>query len=201
MTAGGPDDPVSGDLLDVARAEFERAGIRAATVHGIARRAGIGRATVYRRYPDKRSLVDAVVLREVRDFLRHVDERISHIAEPAAQMAECFAVVLTGLREHSLLNGLLGVEPEETLPALTIHAGAALALARGYVADLLRGHQAAEKLADFDVQPLAEIFVRLVHSAVLTPSGWMPEDEGTARTFAHAHLTPLLGETPARRPR
>lgn len=195
LSRPGQDEPAVQPLLDAARAEFERAGVRAATVHGIARRAGIGRATVYRRYPDKRSLVDAVVLRDVRAFLRYVDEHIGHIAAPSEQVAECFVVVLTGLREHSLLNRLLALEPEETLPALTVHAGPALALARGYVSDLLQHHQSAGALPTFDAQPVAEVFVRIVHSALLTPSGWMPDDDEAARAFAHTNLVPLLGDS------
>lgn len=201
LSRSGGEEPAVQQLLDAARAEFERAGIRAATVHGIARRAGIGRATVYRRYPDKRSLVDAVVLRDARAFLQYVDERIGHIADPATQAAECFVVVLTGLREHSLLNRLLAVEPEETLPALTVHAGPALALARGYVTDLLHGHQESGILPDFDAQPIAEVFVRIVHSVLLTPSGWVPEDDEAAREFARANLVPLLGTGAPARPR
>ncbi len=68
-----------------------------------------------------------------------------------------------------------------------------LAVARGYLAEKLRRHQAAGRLRRFDPEPAAEVFVRLAHSMLLTPSGCIPEnDDAQSRAFARAHLVPVI---------
>lgn len=188
-----PDNEVSQRVLDAALAVFEEFGIRGSTMNAIARRAGFGRATVYRRYPDKDAVVEAVLLREARRFLEWVDERIAHFIDPAEQTVECFVVVVTGLRQHALLNRLLTVEVEDSLPALTIDAGTILAVARGYLAGKLREHQAAGRIRSFDPEPVAEVFVRLAHSLLLIRTGCIPgEDDERSRAFAREHLVPII---------
>ncbi|SDZ08964.1 transcriptional regulator, TetR family [Saccharopolyspora shandongensis] len=186
-------EPASDRVLDAAREAFEDVGIQRTTMRDIARRAGLGRATVYRRYPDRDAVVAAVLLREVRVFLAWLDERIDHIEDPAEQIAECFVAVVTGLRGHSLLNRLLTLEPAAALPAVTVDAGAVLAVARGYFAAKLREHQQAGRLRSFDPEPAAEVFVRLAHSMLLSPPGCIPaDDDARSRAFARAHLVPVV---------
>lgn len=186
-------EPADDRVLDAAREAFEDVGIQRTTMLDIARRAGLGRATVYRRYPDRDAVVAAVLMREVRGFLAWLDERIDHIEDPAEQTVECFVAVVTGLRAHSLLNRLLTLEPAAALPALTVDAGAVLAVARGYLAEKLRRHQQAGRLRRFDPEPAAEVCVRLAHSMLLTPHGCIPaEDDARSRAFARAHLVPMI---------
>ncbi|QUH03059.1 TetR/AcrR family transcriptional regulator [Saccharopolyspora erythraea] len=188
-----PDSDVGGVVLDAALAAFVDVGIRRTTMNDIARRAGLGRATIYRRYPDKDAVVEAVLLREMRRFVRWLDERVDHITDPAEQVVECYVAVVGGLRRHSLLNRLMAVEPDDWLPALTADWGGVLAVARGYLAEKLRGHQSAGRLRGFDPEPVAEVFVRLAHSMMLTPTGCIPEsDDGRTRAFARAHLVPVV---------
>ncbi len=193
LLPGEPENDVSRKVLDAALAAFEETGIRRTTMNNIATRAGLGRATVYRRYPDKNAVVSAVFLREARRFLDWVDSRIEPITDPGAQTVECFVVVVTGLRQHPLLNRLLSLEPGDSLPALTVDAGTILAVARGYLAEKLRGHQRAGRLRSFDPEPVAEVFVRLTHSLLLTPTGCIPDDGGErSREFARQHLVPIV---------
>ena len=182
-------DPV----LDAALEAFEDVGVRRATMHDIARRARLGRATLYRRYADKEAVVEAVLLREMRRFVGWLDGRIDHITDPAEQIVECYVAVVGGLRAHSLLNRLIALEPADWLPGLTRDWGPVLAVARGHLAAKLRQHQAAGRLPAFDPEPAAEVFVRLAHSMLLTPSGCLPEDDDArTRAFARAHLVPIV---------
>jgi TetR/AcrR family transcriptional regulator, mexJK operon transcriptional repressor len=76
-------------LLDIATATFIELGYNAATVDGIALAAGVGKQTIYSRYPDKAALFSAVVKRLAE---RNVLEAIS------ADTALDFEV---GLRRHA----------------------------------------------------------------------------------------------------
>ncbi|WP_131822919.1 helix-turn-helix domain-containing protein, partial [Mycobacteroides chelonae] len=52
-------------ILAAAKLEFELIGIRRSSMGDVARRAGIARATLYRRFPGKDNLVQAVATREL----------------------------------------------------------------------------------------------------------------------------------------
>ncbi|MFX0573614.1 TetR/AcrR family transcriptional regulator [Nocardia nepalensis] len=72
MTApaeSAPDDALSATdlaILDAARACVEEFGVRRTTLTEVARRAGVSRPTVYRRWPDTGSLVAELLVRELR---------------------------------------------------------------------------------------------------------------------------------------
>lgn len=62
-------DAATGRILDAALAEFEDFGLRRSTMEDIAKRCGMSRITIYRRFPRKENLVEAVLLRELKSFL------------------------------------------------------------------------------------------------------------------------------------
>ena len=51
-------------ILDAAVVEFERHGFRRVALDDVARRAGVSRTTIYRRFANKDELVGAVIERE-----------------------------------------------------------------------------------------------------------------------------------------
>lgn len=55
------------NLVDVARAAFGAAGKEVVTLEGIAREAGVGIGTLYRHFPSRESLVEAVYAAELDD--------------------------------------------------------------------------------------------------------------------------------------
>ncbi len=186
-------DEVVTRILDAALAVYEEFGLRRSTMDDVARQAGLGRATVYRRFPQKGDLVTAVGLREVSRFLAGVDAEIGKAGSPQDRLVEGFVAVVRGLRRHPLLNRLLSSEPEAILPGLTLTGGPIIAMARDYLAQKIQEDQQAGSLGEFDPEPLAELLARLIHSMVLTPDGRIPAtDEREMRTFARAYLVPLL---------
>jgi AcrR family transcriptional regulator len=193
LTATEPEDESTRRILDAALDAYQEFGLRRTTMEDVARKAGIGRATLYRRFPQKSDLVTAVNLREVRRFIAKVDVEISKAAGPAERMVEGFVAVVRGLREHRLLSRLLSSEPEAVLPGLTLHGGPVIALAREYLKQKIEQDQRAGHLGDFDAEPLAEMLARLIHSMVLTPEGRIPaENEREMRAFARTYLVVWL---------
>lgn len=66
-SGGRPPDPTKDEaILDGARASFFERGFAATTIEDVAARAGVSKVTVYKRFPDKESLFEATVRREVR---------------------------------------------------------------------------------------------------------------------------------------
>jgi AcrR family transcriptional regulator len=190
---GDDDDAARGRILDGALERFLAHGIRPTTMTQVAGAAGLGVATVYRRYPRKQQLIQAVLLREVRRFIAEVDARTAAATTPEEQTVEGFVAFVTGIASRPLLLVALRDDPELGLPMLTEHGAPVLALGRGFIAATIRRWQREGTLAAFDADLVAEIFARLAHSLVLTPEGLIPTgDDATTRAFARTYLLPLL---------
>jgi AcrR family transcriptional regulator len=186
-------DEISGRILDAAREQFRVNGVRRTAVDLVARRSGVSRVTVYRRYPRKEDLVRAVFLREAQLLFDAVDRAVSVLPAAEDQLVEGFVAILSAGREHSLIHGLLEVEPESVLPFFTLDGGPVLALARDYLAGQLRRGQQSGQLRDADAEALAELAVRLTVSFMLTPDSCLELDtEDDLRAFARRYLVPVI---------
>ena len=63
-------------ILDAAREEFAESGLQA-SLDDVARRAGVGVATVYRRFPDKEALVEALFEARVGEIIDVVEQALA----------------------------------------------------------------------------------------------------------------------------
>ncbi|WP_040806176.1 TetR/AcrR family transcriptional regulator [Nocardia concava] len=69
MSSTEPSSAVDRAILDAARACVAEFGVRRTTLTEVARRAGVSRPTVYRRWPDTGSLVADLLVRELREII------------------------------------------------------------------------------------------------------------------------------------
>ncbi|GAA4189642.1 TetR/AcrR family transcriptional regulator [Streptosporangium oxazolinicum] len=102
-------------MLDAAREVVLAVGVRRATLTDVARRAGLSRMTIYRRWPDMRTLVADLMTREwvrVADRFATGDPVTSTVA------------VVRALRGHPLWRKIVEVDPELLLPYLLDRRGA-----------------------------------------------------------------------------
>jgi AcrR family transcriptional regulator len=185
--AAEPDgDEVAERILDAALDQVAAYGVRRTTVDEVARRAGVGRMTVFRRFKSKDALMEQLALREARRFLAALDAAADGICDPVERIVETFVAALGFADEHPLLSRLTRVDPETVLAILRTDDPPLMTLARRYV---------ATQLADVprrDVDLVAEAFVRIGLSFVLVPGGPVPPgDPVAARAFARASLAPL----------
>ncbi len=191
---GTPGDATSERILDAALALGAASGLRHLTMDEVARRAGVGRMTVYRRFDDREGLVDALVVRETRRCLSALD-RAAGAGQPIAdQVAEGFVTSLRLARDHPLLARLARVEPEVVLAFLNTGPGGAFGAAVAFLSHRLRQSQEAGVLGPYaDVEVAAELLTRLAVSVVLVPARGLPlDDDERLRAIARAHLAPLL---------
>lgn len=189
-----PTDAVSERILDAALALAAASGVRHLSMDDVARRAGVGRMTVYRRFGSRAGLVDALAVRECRRCLAAMDAAAPPDAPAADQVAEGFVTALRLAREHPLLNRLARVEPESVLAALGADGGAVLAAAREFVAARLRAARRAGVVDAVDERAAAELLVRLAFSFVLVQDSALPlDDEAALRDAARRLIAPMLG--------
>ena len=184
--ADPPEDAVSERILDAALALSAASGVRNLTMDEVARRAGVGRMTVYRRFGDRDGLVDALTVRETRRCFAALDGAADPEQPVADQVAAGFVTSLRMAAEHPLLARLARVEPETVLEALN---GGVFDAAVAFLATRLR---AVVPDAD-DADVAAELLVRIACSFVLVPGSRLPlDDDDRLREVARDHLVPLL---------
>src|ERR1700757_4662068 len=94
-----PDD-ITSRILGATLEQAELVGMRRITMEDVARRSGVGRATLYRRFPTKAALIDAVVLAEARRFLEGSALARSRAATFEDRMVYSTVFTVTFLREH-----------------------------------------------------------------------------------------------------
>jgi len=83
-------------ILDTALALYLEFGLRRTAMEDVARRAGMGRVTVYRHYGDKDTLFQAVVLRECRRSMAAILQQLEGVDDAEDYFVECFVLVLNG---------------------------------------------------------------------------------------------------------
>jgi TetR/AcrR family transcriptional repressor of uid operon len=187
------DDALSERILDAALELAAASGFRRLTMDDVARRAQVGRMTVYRRFGGHASLVDALAVRECRRCLDRIGAAIDPRQPLEERLASLLIATLEVIREHPLLERLARVEPEALLRELSRGDSQVLALLRGFLAGLIREGQASGELAaGGDPELLAELGIRVGLSFVLLPQSVLPVgDERGTREAVRAILAPL----------
>lgn len=190
---GTADDPSARRALDAAHAVFHDQGVRATTMEDVAQRAGLGRATIYRKFATKDALVEAVLLDDLRAYLRRLEGVMQAAGDLAEQVVEGYVETLHYVHEESLLRVVVERDGDWGMRYFTLAAGPVLAAARRYLADRLREAQRVGAAVDVDADQVAELLVRLCHSLMLTPEGVIPHgDDAATRAFARSVLVPIV---------
>lgn len=186
-------DATAERILDAALADFERFGTKRTTLEDIARRARVGRMTLYRRFPTREALLEALTARELQRFLDDLSATVGRSSTPEERIADAFVFTVRYLREHALLEGLRTTEPETLLPQATTGAGPLIAAARAFLAQQVRQVPGRATVAPRDAELAAETVIRVMHSLMLTPDGVLdPDDERALRRYARRFIAPIL---------
>jgi AcrR family transcriptional regulator len=185
-------------ILDAAQEVLEEFGLRRITMDVVAGRAGLHRATLYRRFDNKDALVEAVFVRELKRFLMQFTAAMARIEDVEEQIAEAFVLTRSYMREHRLFQRLLQLERDVLMGYFTVGRGA-MPLAIQFLAMQLRTAPGVARGVAADAEAAAETLMRLVVSFVLDPESAIPlDDEAQARAYAHRYLAPLVtGRLPA----
>lgn len=182
------------DLLDAAYDLFCRQGIQRTTMDDVARRARLSRITVYRRMVSKDALVEAVLLRDFRQYVDRFLADITGAESTADRVVVGFVSSLRAIRANPLISGLAAAEPHHLAPSLVGEDGRVLAAVARFLAGQLRLEQRAGNVADrVDVDLVAELMVRLTASFFLTPSEIVDlDDDQQLADIARRYLVPML---------
>lgn len=187
-------DELTTRVLDGAYEQFCRMGIRRSTMEDVARRAGVSRITVYRRFATKDALVEHVVRREFRRYFDQFLIDIEQAKTAADRVVQGFVSALRAIRHNPLIGGLMAVEPDALIPTMIGDDGRTLAAVQRFVAGQLRREQHAGNVSqEVDVELVAELMARVCSSFLLTPSQVVDlDDDEQVRNVARKFLVPML---------
>jgi AcrR family transcriptional regulator len=108
--------------LDAARATILAVGWRRSTLTDVARRAGVSRMTIYRRWPDMQGLLADLMVREWGALVLEVLDVGGRPLDRRA-IAEGVVSCLSRVREDELFRKIVEVDPDLLLPYLIERRG------------------------------------------------------------------------------
>ncbi|MEC3979602.1 TetR/AcrR family transcriptional regulator [Amycolatopsis sp. H20-H5] len=128
-------------LLDAARQCVLAVGVRRTTLAEIARTAKVSRMTVYRRFPDVRSVLAALMTREFGGLLQRASSQGMDAATSRDRLVLIASAGVGALSVDPLFRTLLDVDAELLLPYIVERLGATQHFAEQVILQLLQsGH-------------------------------------------------------------
>ncbi|PRH77159.1 TetR family transcriptional regulator [Streptomyces solincola] len=135
-------------VLDAARDCVLAVGVRRTTLTDVARRAGVSRMTLYRRWPDVRTLVGDLMTREWIAVAMSVMPEADPGVPTRGRLVGGLVAGVAAFRAHPLFHKILDVDPELLLPYMLDRRGATQDALLGLLTGAL-----AEGHADGSVRP------------------------------------------------
>ncbi|MEU1229609.1 MULTISPECIES: TetR/AcrR family transcriptional regulator [unclassified Streptomyces] len=150
-------DPV----LDAARDCVLAVGVRRTTLTDVARRAGVSRMTLYRRWPDVRTLVGDLMTREWIAVAAGAMPPADDDRPERTRIVEGLVAGVAAFRSHPLFQKILDVDPELLLPYVLDRRGASQDALLGLLVTALdEGHEdGSVRLAHPDLQARSLLLV------------------------------------------
>lgn len=194
---GRPRSPqADAGVLSAALDELEEAGYARFTIEAVARRAGLGRPTVYRRYPTKGALVVAAC-RGIA--ARHVQvPDTGDLREDVLELLGGLAWVFTHTRARRIVPGLLAAREEH--PELADAARVVWQSRRDALLEVLRRAAGRGDLAPhLDLEVATDLLYGPLYYRLLVTGE--PLDRELAAQLTDLALSGISAPTRGRRPR
>jgi AcrR family transcriptional regulator len=167
MTSNRHNRTTGDAVLDAARDSILAVGVRRTTLTDVARRTGVSRMTLYRRWPDVRTLVGDLMTRE---WLA-----VAAAVVPPADDRPVRAAVVDSLvegvrvfREHPLLRKIVEVDPELLLPYILDRRGRSQEALLGLFEDTVRAGHADGTIRAGNPTRMARAVLLIAQSFVLS---------------------------------
>ncbi|WP_217213022.1 TetR/AcrR family transcriptional regulator [Streptomyces sp. AC550_RSS872] len=183
-------------VLDAVRDCVLAVGVRRTTLTDVARRAGVSRMTLYRRWPDVRSLVGDLMTREwVAVATGAMPERRPG-ADARALIVDGLVAGVRAFRAHPLFRKIVDVDPELLLPYVLDRRGASQEALIALLADAVREGHTDGSVRAGHAERQARALLLIVQSFTLSLRTMTDEDDADLRSEAFlAELRSILERT------
>jgi AcrR family transcriptional regulator len=196
--ASATDDPV-------LRAAYEgvlEIGLRRLTLAEVARRAGVSRMTVYRRYDDLDRLISALLVAEFGAVIAEAAERSRREVDGRGRLVREVILVTRGTAEHPLMRRILELDPETLMPLVVDRLGSSHRMGLDRLRQLLAAGQADGSVAPGDVEAMALQVMSMAAIHVFSARAYDTVDPRGRRwpeleRALHGYLRPYPADVPA----
>ncbi|RNL75449.1 TetR/AcrR family transcriptional regulator [Nocardioides marmorisolisilvae] len=172
--------------LDAARESILNVGWSRTTLTEIARRAGLSRMTLYRRWPEMNALLGDLMTREWASLVDLGPRSANHRERLVAGIVG----TVRALRGNELFNRIVELDPEMLLPYLLRRAGRSQELVLELLVSEIRAGQEAGEIREGDPALLARSLLLASHGFTLSVQTMTSESSDDA-AFDH-ELTQLV---------
>lgn len=157
-------DPV----LAATRDSVLAVGVRRTTLTDVARRAGVSRMTVYRRYPDVTAVLQELMAREFGGLIEDCRRGAEVHPDARRRLVGWTVAAVTAMGRHPLVRRLLEVEPELLQPYVTERLGQTQRAARELLIALVGDGHADRSIRAGDPELLAATVLLTVQPFILS---------------------------------
>jgi AcrR family transcriptional regulator len=156
--------PVSDRILDATASCVLAYGVERVTLAEIARRAGVSRPTVYRRFPDTRSILAALLTMRITHALDDVPSR----GVGRERLVARIVAIAERLRRDDVIMAILHQTPELAMTYLSERLGTSQQILLDTVAGELKAAQDDGSVRGGDVRQLAAMSLLITQSTILS---------------------------------
>lgn len=180
-------------ILSAALVEIEAKGLDKMSLEGIAQRASVNRATIYRYFGNRDNLQADIALNEGKRMARALVEATANIDEPESLFIEGFVAALKFAREHPVIKRTAQFEPDMLIKTAMANDSALLRVGATLMAEAIRWAQEKGRATHLNAESTGDTAARLFASFVLLPGGSNHlTDDASARRYAKETLIPML---------
>jgi AcrR family transcriptional regulator len=162
------DSPADDAYLDAARAAILAVGWSRTTLTDIARRAGVSRMTLYRRWPDTQTLLADLMTREWAGVVDAAAHEAAAEHDARTRIATGVVATVRALRENDLVRRIVDVDPEVLLPYLLDRRGRSQEHVAEATAALVEAGQRDGSVRVGDPTTMARALLLAAHGFVLS---------------------------------
>lgn len=173
------------DELDAARECVMAVGVRRTTFSDVARRAGISRMTLYSRYPDLGTLLQALMAREFGAIIQSAERDAASLQPARARAVEAVGLGAERWANNALFLRIVEIDPELLMPYFTDRLGEAQRAVQERVTRYIAEGQQDGSIRSGDATAMAATLELAVRGIVLSARA---RDRGCALTTALQEL-------------
>ena len=178
-------------FLDATERLFATRGYRASTMEVIAREAGYSRGSIYRHFPTREHLVEALVQRTTQRHMAGIIERVPEGAGPVEFLVESMVIVATELIDDPLLKTISDQTDDRSVAQMLANNAGLAHMVEAAMEEMLKQEGAEQFRRNVRPKDLAQFLISTNISMLL---GIIPgiEDPEMARRYIDVFVLPAL---------